>query len=143
MVNNYYYDTVRLHYYDTVNNYYYDTVIVSHYYHDTVLVNNYIYDTIYLNRYIFDTVYIHDTVYVTDQQGIDDAVAVNAKIYQRGGRVVVEGAEGHEVVLYDAVGRQLATRRDEGQPLAFEVPASGAYLVRIGQAPARRIVVVR
>lgn len=143
VVNNYYYDTVRLHYYDTVNNYYYDTVIVSHYYHDTVLVNNYIYDTIYLNRYIFDTVYIHDTVYVTDQQGIDDAVAVNAKIYQRGGRVVVEGAEGHEVVLYDAVGRQLATRRDEGHPLAFEVPASGAYLVRIGQAPARRIVVVR
>ncbi len=155
--NRYQYDTVIINHtqYDTVivnltqsdtvtiNNYFYDTVIVSHYYHDTVLVNNYIYDTIYLNRYIFDTVYIHDTVYVTDQQGIDDAVAVDAKIYQRGGRVVVEGAEGHEVVLYDAVGRQLATRRDEGQPLAFEVPASGAYLVRIGQAPARRIVVVR
>ena len=143
IVNNYRYDTVRLYYYDTITNRYFDTVVVSHYYHDTVMVNNYIYDTIYLNRYIFDTVYLHDTVYVTDQQGVEEAIGIDARIYQRGGQVVVEGAEGLTVVLYDTVGRQLATRREDTGLLSFEVPASGAYLVRIGNAPAQRIVVVR
>ena len=39
--------------------------------------------------------------------------------------------------------RVLATKRDEGGLLRFEVPDTGVYLVMVGDAPARRVVVVR
>lgn len=67
----------------------------------------------------------------------------NANINQRIGMIVVEGAEGNPVYLYDVVGRLLATRRETAQEVLLDVPASGAYLVKIGDAPARRIVVRR
>ncbi len=105
---------------------------------DTVTVT----DTIYELMMVHDTIYIHDTVYV-DNSGIGDVETTSAKIYQRDGLVVVEGAEGATVTIYDAVGRMFASKRDEYAPLTFDVPTSGAYLIRIGDAPARRIVVVR
>ena len=60
------------------------------------------------------------------------------KLYQRNGQIVVEGAEGGHVMMYDVFGRLLATRRDEGNLLRFDVPIAGVYLVRVGNAPARR-----
>ena len=56
---------------------------------------------------------------------------------------MVEGAEEYEVTLYDAAGRRMAARRDDFSTLRFDVPASGAYLVKVGHAPARRVVVVK
>ena len=47
------------------------------------------------------------------------------------------------VIVYYLYGRVLAIKRDEGTLLRFDVPATGTYLIRIGDAPARRIVVVR
>lgn len=143
-INSYTHDTVNNYFYDTINNYYYDTVIITHTYHDTVFVNNYIFDTIYLNRYIFDTIYIHDTVFVpSGQEGIGGVDAINAKIFQRDGQIVVEGAENNTVWLYDVNGRILATKQDDYAPLHFDVPVSGTYLVKIGNHPARRVVVIR
>ena len=163
-INNYYqYDTtvvnieVTVYTYDTtvVNNQYYDTVFVTHYYHDTVVVNNYIYDTIYLNHYIFDTIYIHDTVFSdpTDPLGIPEVETVDAKIYQRDGRIVVESGDGEplgEVRVFDVMGRNVAAgdaashvSTDGANRTTFEVPASGAYIVKIGNRTARKIVVIR
>ena len=148
-INNYIHDTVHLTEYvhDTafIYQYIHDTIVnyVNHYIHDTTYINNYIYDTIYLYRYIYDTVYIHDTIYIQEGEGIDNITLLNAKIYQRNGQIVVEGAEGYPVYLYDVVGRLLATRREAAQEVLLDVPASGAYLVKIGDAPARRIVVRR
>ena len=130
-------DTVIVH--DTVT--ILDTVVITHNYHDTVTINNYIYDTIYLH----DTIYIHDTIFVGGE-GIGDVKTIDAKIYARDGQIVVEGAEGMPVVLYDAVGRMLVARREDthgGTPLRFDVPASGVYLVKVGDWPARRIVMLR
>ena len=125
-------DTVYIH--DTINNYFHDTV------------NNYIYDTIYLNRYIFDTIYIHDTIYVGGN-AIDDVMTIDAKIYVHDGQIVVEGADGMPVMLYDATGRLLATRKSEemhgGTPVQFNVPASGTYLIKVGNYPACKVVVIR
>ena len=148
IVNNYIHDTAYVHDTTIVNNYIHDTVyvhdttIVDNYIHDTVIVDNYIYDTIYLERYIYDTFYVHDTIYIQGE-GIEDVTLLNAKIYQRNGQIVVEGAEGYPVYLYDVVGRLLATKRETAQEVLLDVPASGAYLVKIGDAPARRIVVRR
>ncbi len=78
-----------------------------------------------------------------EDEGIEETEEERIKLYQRGGRIVVEGAEGYPVYLYDVVGRLLATKRETAQEVLLDVPASGAYLVKIGDAPARRIVVRR
>ena len=122
--------------YDTVDNYIYDTTIVT----DTLWLT--LYDTVWMT----DTVYIHDTVYVPEN-GIDEVATTNIRLYQRDGQIVVEDADGGvlpEVVVYDAVGRKMETGFAGGAPAyQFEVPASGVYLVKIGDRPARRIVVIR
>lgn len=117
-----------------------DSTIVPITVFDSTLTPITVYDTFWLTR--TDTVYIHDTVVVT-QEGIDGVPGVSAKIYQRDGQLVVEGAEGHRVVLYDAVGRMLATKREDGEMVRFDVPATGTYLVRIGNSGGRKVVVVR
>ena len=78
-----------------------------------------------------------------EDEGIEETAEERIKLYQRNGQIVVEGAEGNPVYLYDVVGRLLATRRETAQEELLDVPASGAYLVKIGDAPARRIVVRR
>lgn len=59
------------------------------------------------------------------------------------GQIEVENADGNTVTLYDAMGRQMAVSRNEYGTVRFDIPASGTYLVKVGSAPARRIVVVR
>ncbi len=150
-VNHYVHDTLINYIHDTtfINNYIHDTLFYPVYIHDTTIVNHIVYDTVYYHdtiyrdRYIHDTIYVHDTIYIQEGEGIDNITLLNAKIYQRGGMIVVEDAEGYPVYLYDVVGRLLATRRETMQEVLLDVPASGAYLVKIGDAPARRIVVRR
>lgn len=149
------YDTIRVGYltvteFDTIIS---DTTISS----DTTQVNDtvwirdtawvyssfVVYDTLYVHDtvplYIYDTVYIHDTVYV----GVNDVQTVNVKMYAADGQIVVEGSDGMAVMLYDAVGRLLATRNDGLSMQRFNVPTSGAYMVKVGKYPARRVVVVK
>lgn len=99
------------------------------------------------NPYTFavlqDTVLTAFFVVEGSQNGIDGVDTMSAKIYVNNGQIVVEGAEGYPVYLYDVMGRLLATRRETAQKVLLDVPASGAYLVKIGDAPARRIVVRR
>ena len=108
--------------------------------HDTVIEYIEVHDTIWLTEYIYDTVYIHDTIIIT---GVDDVDVLDAKIYADHGEVVVEGANYERVMLFDAVGRLVAVKQDEGQIVRFGSLASGAYLVKIGNHPARRVVVIR
>lgn len=145
-----------------------DTTIVNHYLHDTIYLPQYIYDTVFISLidtitnmvhdttlvtdtlwltlydtvYVNDTIIIHDTVYVP-QDGIGDVETLNAKVYAHGGQIVVEGAEGNRVTLYDVTGRALATKRDDSSLLCFDAPASGTYMIKIGDYPARKVVVVR
>ena len=69
------------------------------------------------------------------------------RVFADGMQIVVEGTAGMPVMLYDATGRLLATRRGEdahgGTPLRFAVPASGTYLIKVGNHPARKVVVIR
>ena len=99
------------------------------------------------NPYTFavlqDTVLTAFFVVEGSQNGIDGVDTIAANIYVTNGQIVVEGAEGYPVYLYDVVGRLLATRRETAQEVLLDVPASGAYLVKIGDAPARRVVVRR
>lgn len=157
-----------------------DTIYLPQYIHDTLVVNNYYRDTIYLPLYVYDTIdnFIHDTLTVTDtlwlteydtvyfydtivifdtvfveQEGINTLEAINAMIYQREGRIVVECAEQQAVTLFDAVGRRLEethpsimahpSSKGNNWCTTFNVPTSGVYLIKIGKAPARRIVIIK
>ncbi len=83
------------------------------------------------------------TLIITHIEGIGDVqTIINAKIYQRDGKIVVEGAEGYPVTLYDAVGRRMDAKKEDGT-VELTVPTSGVYLVKIGDLPARRVVVIR
>ena len=70
---------------------------------------------------------------VEDCGSIDDAEADGLKVYSHDGRIVVEGAEGEAVLLFDAAGRSV---RNEGL-------SAGLYLVKVGSRPARKVVVAR
>lgn len=122
-------DTITNMVYDTVDNYIYDTTVV--YSNDTP----WLHDTVFVH----ETVFIYDTIYV----GIDEAETISAKIYSNSGQIIVDGAQGNIVWLYDVNGRVLATKQDEYTPLHFDVSVSGVYLVKIGNHPARKVVVVR
>ena len=58
-------------------------------------------------------------------------------------RTTKKGFEGNIVMLYDMTGRVLATKQDYGTTLRFDVPASGAYMIKIGNHAARKVVVIR
>ena len=130
-----------MHQYDTtINNYYqYDTVFINNYQHDTTL--RYVYDTVYLLRYLTDTVFIHDTIYTTE--GVNNVDVLNAKVYTNRSQIFVEGADGNTVTLFDINGRVLATKQDYYSQLVFDAPATGTYLIKIGNHPARKVVVIR
>ena len=65
--------------------------------------------------------------------GIDNVDADNIKVYSRDGRIVVEGADGETVHIFDMMGR---TIHNEALP-------TGIYLVRVGDHPARKVAVIR
>lgn len=122
-------DTLTVTQYDTIDNYIHDTLTIT--------------DTLWLTQY--DTILIHDTIFIHDTivVGVGDVETVNAKIYTNNRQIVVEGADGNDVCLYDINGRILATKQDYGVPIRFDAPASGTYMIKIGDCPARKVVVIR
>ncbi len=60
--------------------------------------------------------------------------------YADSGRIVVSGAEGSDVMLYDILGRHIETRRSQYGPVIFTPPASGIYLVQIGDRKPCKVV---
>lgn len=143
------YDTVTNTIFDTVTNTVYDTITntvfdtIDNYIFDTLTVT----DTLWLTQYdtiiIHDTIIIYDTVYIT-QEGVEGVDALNAKVYSSQGQIVVEGADGNEVTLFDVSGRIIqAIRQSNNQTIQFDAPASGTYMIKIGKHPARKVVVIR
>lgn len=132
-----YQDTLEIH----------DTVYIDVPVHDTTYIT--LTDTVFLTEtdtiWLHDTIYlpqyIHDTIYITD--GIDGVDVLNAKVYASNGQIVVEGADGYDVTLFDINGRMIATKQDYGTEIRFDVSTSGTYMIKIGRHPARKVVVIR
>ena len=66
-------------------------------------------------------------------EGIPTIGQERVRIYAEGGRIVVEGAEGMEVKVYDVKGSQVANH---------DLPA-GVYMVHIGNFQAKKVVIVK
>lgn len=71
--------------------------------------------------------------YHEDCNGIDDIATDNIKVYSLDGHIVVEGADGEEVHIFDMMGR---TIHNEALP-------TGIYIVKVGDRPARKVAVIR
>ena len=65
-------------------------------------------------------------------EGISGVDMLNAKVYSSQGQIVVDGAEGETVRIFDITGRSV---RNEALP-------TGVYIVKVGGRPARKVVVM-
>ncbi len=148
----YIHDTITMHdtSYVSVETLVHDTTYIT--VHDTVIayINVPVHDTVfaYIEVPVHDTIWLHDTITIHDTiyisgEGIDGAEVLNAKVYSSNGQIVVDGASGNTVTLYDASGRVLAIKQDNYTSLRFDAPVSGTYMIKIGAYPARRVVVIR
>jgi hypothetical protein len=73
-------------------------------------------------------------LYVEDcNLGIGDPDVENINIYTLGGRIIVEGADGETVRIYDITGRSVRNKALH----------TGVYIVKVGDRPARKIVVMK
>lgn len=75
--------------------------------------------------------------------GIDDMEDGNIAISTAGLRIVVEGAEHQDIRIYSVDGRCVRMQTDVPTAAEFTMDAAGVYLVKVGDRPARRIVIVR
>lgn len=71
-------------------------------------------------------------------QSIDNILSSDIKVYSLNGRIMVEGADGEEVRIYDMMGREMINCEERN--FRFH---TGIYLVRIGTRPARKVVVIK
>ncbi len=74
-----------------------------------------------------------------------DPVIVDGEpfVYSKDHCIVVEGAEGRGVSVYDVTGRLLHRRMAATRHETFPVQETGVYLVKTGASEARRVVVLR
>ena len=75
--------------------------------------------------------------------GINDVEADNFTVSATEGTVVVLGAEGQQVTLFDVNGRMMSRKDNAAERVEFRVSNSGVYLVKVGNAAAKRVVVIR
>ena len=68
--------------------------------------------------------------------GIIDAEGQSSdlRVYAVDGRIVVDGAEGKDVRVYDVMGKEVQLAR---------ILSAGVYLVKVDGLPARKVVVMR
>lgn len=55
--------------------------------------------------------------------------------------IVVNGAKGHTIRIYDDYGRCLETKRKASETFRFKVPGPGNYLVQVDSGRTRRVVI--
>lgn len=132
-------DTLMIH--DTIS--VYDTITV----YDTVPV----FDTTWVmdSVLVFDTITIYDTIFVTIYDTVQvsiedvDVQSTDWTMNAEGEYISVRGAEGETIRIFDVHGRQLHIQQTASAAVRFRVPSAGVYLVKVGNAPARKLVVIK
>lgn len=101
-------------------------------------------DTLTDNPYIF-TVNADVTINAIFRAnvGINTVNELNVNVYSVENNIVVRGAAGYDVYVFDINGRAMAKTLNAGETAEFRMPATGVYIVRIGDVMTKRVVVVR
>lgn len=77
--------------------------------------------------------------FIEDCNGIDDVNMDDVKVYVRGGEIVVEGCNGEDVKVFDMKGREVYCGHADG---AIHVSDLGVYMVKVGDRPSHKVVVM-
>jgi M6 family metalloprotease-like protein len=80
-------------------------------------------------------------VHFLSTEGIGEVESGEWRVEINGLNIRVDNRYGEEVGLYDIMGRQLAS--SHLSTFSFHLPASGVYLVKVGDRPAQKVVVVK
>lgn len=82
-------------------------------------------------------------VFAADPTGIDDVDMSNVIIYSADSKIYVRGAENRSIYVFDVNGRMVANEANATEIAEFRMSSTGVYLVKVGNAPAKRVLVVR
>ena len=74
---------------------------------------------------------------------INDVASADIKVFTQADRVVVSGAEGLQMMLYDIMGRKLVACQIPNNVFYIPHIPSGVYMVKVGAFPVKKVVVVR
>lgn len=83
------------------------------------------------------------TAIFAEKQGIDRVDMANVNVFSVEDVIYVRGAEGMNVYLFDVNGRVLNHTANAAESVEFRVAHTGVYLVKVGEAAAKRVVVLR
>ena len=83
------------------------------------------------------------TAMFQQQVGIEDADISNVNVYSANSTIYVRGAEGQSVYVFDVNGRMLNHEAKASESCSFRMENTGVYLVKVGNAAAQRVIVVR
>ena len=75
--------------------------------------------------------------------GIDDYGQTNVRIFSQGNQIVVDGAEGQTVEIYDVTGKLIARDTQDTNHRVFTVTARGVYTVKTSNGVTKKVTVVR
>ena len=75
--------------------------------------------------------------------GVTDLELTSWYVYPEQGAFVVKGTGGHQVSVYDAVGKLLHRYSDAPEILRYSVPAAGSYYIQVDNGAAKKVTVVR
>ena len=75
--------------------------------------------------------------------GIEDVDNNDVTIYSVDNKIIVNGAENQTIYVYDVNGRCVRTQANAAETVEFTMNTTGVFLVKAGNAPAKRVVVVR
>lgn len=81
--------------------------------------------------------------FASTTEGIDDIDDAGIIVYARDYQIHIDEAFGEEVTVYTIDGRAIASLPKTTDHVAIPVTNTGVYIVKIGNHPARKIVVVR
>ena len=75
--------------------------------------------------------------------GIDDVENTDFSIYSKDMTIYIRDANNSDIHIYDVNGRCLRSQTAGTETMEFRMNATGVYLVKVGNAPAKRVVLVR
>ena len=96
------------------------------------------------NPYLF-TVTEDVTLYAifVSNVGIDETEAAEVTIFSNDSRIVIRGAENQDVYIFDVNGRTVLSESNIAADVEYTMANTGVYLVKVGNAPAKRVLVIR
>ncbi len=81
------------------------------------------------------------TAHFEENVGIDSPLLHPTHYSQEGNRLVVNGAEGQHVRVFDIMGKLISSQPNVPEPFSVYLPAAGVYLIQIGSSTPQKIVV--